>query len=537
MKNRKILFLCRTVSFLVCFALCLCGGCSALPQNDVSASADSPVTLRILLRGNISGLDRVMEQLYNQMDETHRWRLDITLIDAADYAQQLARCLTAHEDYDLVFDAPWLSLATQADQHSYKNLKSYFNNPDYAALLRAFNAEYLNANRIGGELYGIPFTNTYYDVPGIFYRQDLLEKFELDFDTITTREQLLEYWQAVADDGTLRPVALGSRGFYLLNLPEITLRQFNIWDITGWSFWSYPAKAILSKDGSTVLDIVFPGDAPERFAALPEPYNYDFLLDFFLQNADYSQYPDPNDLLQNDGKPSFLSGEAASYEATQGSGGSAQVQQLLQQNVPDAKVGFWAYDSAFEMDNRRPGAIPTNYAAWNFLCIPSYNDNPDEVMAFLDWLYSDFSRLDMFNYGVEGQDWEAVGETEYRLLENPAGAFSFPSYELAWTPLHHRIDTTLPAAEKELMEYIYSPESYTLSPLSGFNVSTSRIGIELACLNALYETYYTGFMHGAYGDKTAAKVQEFHEHSVELGLETVRMELIHQLQQHLDART
>lgn len=537
MKSHKTRFHHRAVCFLCCFALCFCSGCGALSGNSASAPADAPVTLRILLRGNVSGLDRVLEQMYNQMDETHCWRLDITLIDAADYAQQLARCLTAHEDYDLVFDAPWLSLAMQADQHSYKNLKTYFNNPDYPALQRVFSAEYLDANRVGGELYGIPFTNTYYDVPGIFYRQDLLEELTLGFDTITTREQLLAYWQAIADGGALRPVTLGSRGFYLLNLPEITLRQANIWDISGWSFWSYPSKVVLSEDGSTVLDVVFPGDEPERFAALPEPYNYDFLLNYFLQNAEYSKYLNPNDLLRNDGKPAFLLGQAASYEATQGSGGSAQVQQLLQQNVPGAKVEFWAYDSAFEADNRRPEAIPTNYAAWNFLCIPSYNDNPDEAMAFLNWLYSDFSRLDMFNYGVEGQDWEAVGETEYRLLKNPAGAFSFPSYELAWTPLHHRIDATLPAAEKDLMEYIYTPESYTLSPLSGFSMGTSRIGIELACLNALYETYYTGFMHGTYGGKTAEKVQEFHERSVELGLETVRAELIRQLQQHLDAQS
>lgn len=534
MKQKLLGILRRAIAILCCLLVGVYSGCGILPEPDTAPEAPAPVTLRILLYGSVAGMDRVLERLYSQMDETHCWRLEISLINAADYAQQLARSLTAHTDYDLVFDAPWLSLAVQSAQHSYKNLKGYFDNPAYPALQKAFSADYLNANRVDGDIYGIPFTNTYYDVPGIFYRQDLLEALHLGFDTITTREQLLAYWQAVAERSTLKPVTLGSRGFYLLNLPEISARQANIWDIPGWSFWNYPAKAVLSEDGRTVLDVVFPGDAPERFAAFPSPYDYDFLLAFFLQNAEYARYLDPNDLLQNDGKAAFLQGISASYESSQGSGGSAQVQLQLQQNVPGARVSFWTYDPAFAENSRATGAIPTNYAAWNFLCIPAYSNNADESMAFLNWLYSDFSRLDMLNYGVEGEDWEAVGATEYRLLENPSGTFSFPAYELAWTPLHHRVDATLPVDEKALLEYVYDPESYTLSPLSDFSMDPSRLGIELACLHALYENYYTGFQHGAYGERTEEMVRELHERSTALGLETVREELIRQLQQHLD---
>ena len=527
----------RLRRILAAAACLLLAGCRQ-PAAQPAESQAAPVTLRLLLRGSATGLDRALETLYAQMDAQHNWRLDITLVDSKDYARQLEGSLNAHEDYDLVFDAQWLSLVGQAERGSYRNLKSYFSNPDYPGLQAAFPEEYLDANRINGELYAIPFTNTYYDVTGIYYRKDLLAELDLGFTEITTREQMEAYWQAVQAQGRLKPLTLGSRGFYQINLPEISLRQQGFYTVTGWSFWDYPHYAILSQDGGTVLDVVFPGDDAARFALAPEPYNDANLLDeYLLQNAAYAAYLDPNDLLRPDGKQDFLNGLSASCEGTLGSGGTPQLQQQLEKAAPGAEVGFWAYDTAFDADSRANGAIPVDYSAWNYLCIPAYSSDPDEAMAFLDWLYSDWSRLDLFNYGVEGVDWIAVGQEEYRLLESQGGAaFSFPAYELAWNPLHHRLDATLSTAERELMEYAYDTGSYTASPLAGFHLRTSAISIELARLNALYAEYYTGFCHGTYGEDTAARIAELHARSEQIGLETVRAEVIRQLQEFLDAR-
>ena len=102
------------------------------------------------------------------MDDHHRWQLEITFLNSTDYAQQLARSLTAHEDYDLVLDAPWIILAAQSMQKNYMDLEPFFLEPSYPALQTFFPQDYLDANRIDDRLYAIPFTNTYYDVPGIF---------------------------------------------------------------------------------------------------------------------------------------------------------------------------------------------------------------------------------------------------------------------------------------------------------------------------------------------------------------------------------
>lgn len=533
-RNRSIYvgrFLCLATLMA---ALCLTAGCIP-PSEDEPQTDDHTVILRLLLPGEANGLDRALEELYGRMDPEQNWRLEITWAkEAADYARQLDNSLTAHEDYDLVFDAPWVSLSTQVNRRRYKNLKAYFNNPDYPGLYAAFPQEYLDANRIIGELYAVPLSNAYYDVPGFFYRKDLLEQLGLGFDSISTYEQMVWYWDAVEESGLCKPVTVGNRGFYELNLNDITLRKAGIWDISGWSFWEYPAKAILSEDRKTVLDVVFPGDSPERFASFPEPYNTNFLDEFLLENAACADWLSGDDLLQSSGEPQFVQGLSASYESSLGTWGSHKVEQLLQANVPNGEVAFWAYDPAFDERSRASGTVPTNYLAWNYLCIPDYSSDPDEAMAFLDWLFSDWGRTDIFNYGVEGSDWQAIGEDEYALLNNPEGTFTFPAYELAWNIQHHRVDVALSAVEKDLMEYVFSPENYVSSPLVGWTIDTTPINVEITMLNMLYAEYYTGFVHGAYGENTAAKISELHQRSLEAGLETVRGELISQIQQYLD---
>lgn len=111
----------KIAAVMLCAALLFATACGTAPAQEQSATPDSSTpTIRFLLRGTASGMDRVLDALYAQMDDDHRWQLDFTFVDSGDYAQQLARSLTAHDNYDFVFDAPWQSLAMQTEQKNYK---------------------------------------------------------------------------------------------------------------------------------------------------------------------------------------------------------------------------------------------------------------------------------------------------------------------------------------------------------------------------------------------------------------------------------
>lgn len=517
-------------------ALCLlCGTASCAPKSSRTLpEQQQPAVVKLCLKGEVSGLDRVLAELYRKMGNSPNIRLQITSLPDTDYANALALRLAAHEDFDLVFDAPWLSMNRMISRGNYQNLETYFNSDSYPGLERAFSKDYVDANRFNGLIYGVPITNTYLDPAGIFYRKDILRSLGLGFTEIDSREQLFQFYDAVLSrDPQLTPLALGSRGFYIFNMEDQQLRAHHIYDVTGWSVFDYPAKLILDSSGTRVLDVVFAGDDPQRFQKLGAPYNYDFLSEFFLKNAACSQYIQKDSLIANLGKDAFLLGKSASFEASIGSG-SLDVQRQTRAHVPDAEVGFWCYEDPFQDGKRRPGGIYSLMQAWNFLCVPSYASNVRPAMQFLDWLFSDRSRLELFNYGVPGTDWQAKPNNEYELLNSAKKIFTFPAYELAWSPLYHRVQSSLPENEKQILNYAFDKSSYTTIPISGWSLDTSRISIELTRLTALYKEYAPAFSHGLYGSGTSRKIAELHSRSLDVGLETVRREIVSQAQYYLD---
>lgn len=524
----------RTLCLLTGIALLAnAAGCAAR-HSPASSASPPPTVLKICLKGDIAGLDRVLNELYKQMGKSLNIRLQITNLPDTNYANELALKLAAHEDFDLVFDAPWLSLNRMIGRGSYLNLETYFNNDDYPGLKKAFSKEYVDANRFNGLIYGIPITNTYLDPAGIFYRKDLLRSLNLGFTEIGTREQLLQFYNVLLQQRPgIVPMSLGSRGFYIMNMDDQELRSQHIYDVTGWSIFDYPCKLVLDSMGRKVQDVVFAGDDPKRFQALEGRYNYDFLSESMLKNVEWAKYIQKDSLIADQGKDAFYQGKSASFEGPIGSG-SLDVQRLTRALVPNAEVGFWSYEYPFQEKNQKAGEIYSLMQAWNFLCIPAYSSKAQTAMQFLDWLFSDRSRLELFNYGVPGKDWNAVGENEYELLNNSKSVFTFPAYELAWSPLYHRVEHNLPEKEKKILNYAFDKNSYSTIPIAGWSLDTSRISIELAQLNALYQEYAPALSHGLYGPDTQEKIAELHARSLPLGLETVRKEIATQVQYYLD---
>lgn len=67
-------------------------------------------------------------------------------------------------------------------------------------------------------------------------------------------------------------------------------------------------------------------------------------------------------------------------------------------------------------------------------------------MKFLDWLFSSEENHDLFELGIEGEDWEPVGEDQYRVIEGETAAqtYTFPGYVLTWNPNYVKFPDTLP---------------------------------------------------------------------------------------------
>lgn len=501
----------RICAALACVVLCGgLAGCNAWGETD-SKTEPEPVTLKIRLFNEVSNTDGVLEQFYKKTKDTLGVKLDIVSYDRGEYRQKVALMLSSKEQVDLMFNAPWMNLGECIAEGGYAELDSYFNNDDYPGLKRAFSQEYLDANRFDGKIYGVPLMTNIYDTPGIAYRKDLLEKYGLGFDTITSLDQLQQFYDAVLEheDGGIIPLSVGRRGFYMLFNDELALRKNYIYDVSGWSGTTFPIKVVISPDGKQVKDVLVMGDSSERFARLEGSFQEDFWKIPCLRYAEWNKYLEKNSMMRQDANALFEAGQAASFETPLGEG-TTKYEQALQQNDPEGQVEFFTYFEEFQGDLSKLN-IPWNLRANNFLCVPKESKNIEKTMCFLDWLFASQENNDLFDYGVKGVDWIDQGDNTYSILASNPKPYTMPAYALCKNPNYQRIQADLSEQEKQLLEITMDEKNFVESPLSGFILDQSRISMECLQLEELYADYYIPLQHGGYGEQTEEMIAAFHQ--------------------------
>lgn len=509
-------------------------GCS-LPADNSSAAADSAaesVTLNIHLINNVENIEGVLEKFYEMTKDTLNIRLNIQGAKDSVYRQTLSMKLQSFTNIDLCFDAPWMGMSTRIEAGEYLDLEPYFNNDAYPGLKKAFSQEYLNANRKNKRLYGFPIMSTYLDPNGITYRKDLLEKFNLGFDTISSYTQLEQFLQAAMQENPgIYPLALSQQsGFFLMFTNKIDLMNNGIYDVGGWDSLNFPVRIVLSDDRRTVKDVVFATDEDSRFAALGGKYNYNFFREQYENQKYWSKYTAEYSMVAE----TPLSEQIAGLNIA---GASFTFQeQLRNAGIEEAVVDFWAYDQVFASEEAMTkGGVSSPMQAWNFLCIPSESKNIEASIRFLDWLFSSQENMELFEFGVEGEDWTAVGTTEYDVLTEKGNRYTFPSYCMAWNPNYVRTATTLTDSEKKIADYIRDPDSYTQIPLAGWSFDSTKAATEVARLEAEFSQYRLTLAHGKYDRQLAELLAEMRTKFENNGLEKVRTQIIFQAQEFLDS--
>lgn len=506
-------------------------GCSAPNHSTDTDSAAEPVTLNIHLINDVKNIGGVLEKFYEMTKDTLNIRLNIQGMKDSVYKQTLSMRLQSSTNIDLCFDAPWMGMNTRIDAGEYLNLEPYFNNDAYPGLKKAFSQEYLNANRMNGMLYGFPIMSTYLDPNGVIYRKDLLEKYDLGFDTVTCYAQLEQFLQAAMEENPgVRPFALNPQsGFFLMFANKIDLMNHGIYDVGGWESLNFPVKIVLSDDRRTVKDVVFATDEDSRFAALGGKYNYNFFREQYEKQKHWSQYTADYSMVAE----TPVSEQIAGLNIA---GASLTFEEKLKKaGENEAVVDFWAYDQVFSSEETMTeGAISSPMQAWNFLCIPSESKNIEASVRFLDWLFSSQENMELFEFGVEGEDWTAVGTSEYSLITGKENRYTFPSYCMAWNPNYIRTAVTLTDSEKVIAAYVGNPDSYTLVPLAGWGFDSTRAATQTARLEAVFSRYRLSLVHGKYEGELSDLLAEMKSEFESNGLERVRRQIMQQAQEFLD---
>ncbi len=513
-------------------------------SSEESGQAEAPqiedTTINIRVMNEFRNLDKVLAK-YEEMTKDDpimsKIHPEFTWVAGGDYKDKLTTAMIGQEDFDLMFCGGWHGLTTFIQDGNFKDLSSYFNNDAFSGLKSAFSEEFVQAmtSYIRQEdgsyqkgIYGINLATFYEDTRGFMYREDLRKKY--DCAPITDEESLLEFVKTVQENEE-GMIGVSLWNFFRMDSPwysgkhDHVFTQDNV-NVLGDQTWIWVG---LSDDNKTVLNAVVPGDSAEEFAKMPAGYQDDFITEFIVDRTKWNPYLNPSrggtDTVE---KPAAISYSTLSeYES--------KVKGALETN-PDEEYGFYVTEDA--QRNMEAGAVICDMATNNWLVVPEWSEKTDAVMYFLDWMFGNQEAHDLFELGIEGEDWEAVGTDGYKKLDIDENiAYSMPTYSFTQNPAYIRVSEFVSENPeiKSRFDYMYDPSTYELSPLSGFVFDTTNVETQIANVSALSnELQLTISMYDA--DEAVEKIKQWHEDAAAVGLEEIRAELISQIQAFLDAK-
>ena len=514
------------------------GGGSDEGQAQVTDMEDTTINIRVM--NEFRNLDKVVakyEEMVKDDPILSKIHLNFSYVAGGDYKDKLSMAILAQEDYDLMFCGGWHGLSTFIQEGDFADLSAYFNNDAFPGLKRAFSENFVEAmssyvlqddGSYKQGVYSINLASYYEDSRGFMYREDLRKKY--DCDPITDEESLMAFVSTVAENEP-DMIGVSLSNFFRLDSPWYSAKHDHVYtqdnvNVIGDQTWFYVG---LSEDNSTVLNAVVAGDSAEEFAKMPEGYQYDFILEYTKERTKWNPYLNPSR-----GSTDTVEKNAAITYSTLTEYESKVKDALV--NVPGSEYGFYVIEDA--QRNQEAGAVVCDMVTNNWLVVPEWSEKTDAVMYFLDWMFGSQEAHDLFQYGIEGEDWEAIGNDGYKQLDLSEDQLYFmPTYSFTLNPSYIR-DSEFVITDEELkgrFEYMYDESTYQLSPLAGFTFDTSNVEVQIANVSALSnELQLTLSVYDA--DEAEAKISTWHEQAAAVGLEDIRAELISQIQAFLNAK-
>lgn len=518
------------------------GKSSAAPNGSGKPDAPAETTLKVFLFGQAENMDKVLDQFYEETKDTLNTKLDIVWNDGATHKEKIPLMMSNQEEADLVFDAYWMNLSKMHHQGAYADLSKYFNNDAYPGLKKAFSEDYLKqVTDSDGKIFAVPFTQAAEDIPVIYLRKDLREKYGMG--PIRSNEELETYFKKVRADidaGTLKMVApfgvAGSRAFYYLDRDFYEKRSAGIYTVDGSGTSTNVGmefEVAVSEDGKKVLGASTLGDPDSVCSSFPAPFNVNTKNDWVVKKlTKWAGYTQKDAQTEKDAKKNlFFTGKVAATESN--------ISQWVDYETAVKKLGGELEAYVYSQPMRDRKKITTNaLTAWNFLCVPQQSKKIDATMKFLDWIFSDRKNHDLFEFGIEGEDYKAIGNDEYTPL-SPTNKYTFPGYEMTWNPNFVRTNSALPDEAKKIVKYQNDPNTYLTSKIAGFTFNTEatpELKTAYASVSSIQATYGPILLLGLKKDPAQAQktLEEYYAKVKAAGLDVIRQAVVEQVQAHLD---
>ena len=514
-----------------------------------AAQADSalePMEVTFYLWGEQpTGMEDVIAEFESRTADTLNMKLYFDWTPIGDFPNKISLKLAAGEEVDACFDAQWMHLVTFIADGASRDLTDYFHNDAYPGLKAAFGPDLMSNNTLGtGRYYAIPFTQAFDSAHMIAIRGDLREKYGVP--PVTDSDTYRQFLQAIVDnEPNMVPFAtnVGRTPTWVYDSENyrLPIDRLNAGVWANYFIMTNFAVDMYIEDYE-LKAVWFKGE-PESFRAdFPDPYKT-FDLDKYEMAYDWFEkgYVDPDAMTVTDGSGQFTSGKGASlyWDAAN----YLAISNALAASVPESQLEWYIVNPAVRED--LDGMMYGNFTAWNFMCIPATTsqDKADRIMMFYDWMFSSTENHDLFEYGIEGKNFIAIGDDQYKMPEglDASDVYALPGYQFTWNANFIRLSADMPPDVLAANKKCNDPATYYNPIMSGFTFQTADVETAIANPDfAVFADEWALFERGLVGDPATAAAALFEKYGNNAALmedtATIKAEFIKQFQEHLDAR-
>ncbi len=512
MKNRKKRILALGLSAVM--AMGALAGCKGGEEETVALNEDGTVDtsehvdLKMYLIGERTpDFDAVYDKVNEVLEEKLNCSLSVDFLSWGEHGQKYSLLFSGGEDFDLIFTATsWAHYEQTVAMNGFKPLSEDFIKTYAPDIWEVVPEEAWDQAKIGGEIYMIPGYNHEYTQDVMAIRGDLLEKY--GYEDIKSMEDFQDFAMKAAADGMYATQG----GFYY---------QY---------FWN---KGLTNTSGT--------------------PFNGELIL----YNTQDPQDLDFYSVLDWDGFEDYCK---------------------MAKEMADA--GCWSRDTLNSSDDRQTGLLTGRCASmvWNLATCKTYakqanaehpewnvklcdinagqpriikpyinggvainasSKNAERAMMALNALYTDPELYDLTYLGIEGKHWEAVGEDQYKVIDE-SGYGVDSNCNWGWrnmdltrteyiedrTPLDDDYDRILEEWDNNIKEdHIYD----------SFTFDSSKVTTQVAAVEANIATYYNPLVNGLVEDVDAT-IEAFRESLKQAGFEQILEELNRQAEEFVQSK-
>lgn len=458
----------------------------------------------IVYSSGSSGQDKnmVMEKFNALLKEKCNTTINVTCLGWDNYKNQYQLILTTGEPADLMYVNPSL-YSLYAATGAFTDVTDLF--PKYMPTVYSYFTEgQLNQAKVNGRLYEIPAYESNFGSNGIFYRQDLGEKYGVG--TIDSIKSFEAYADVVtANEPTIRVID---------GNPEQALFQFFK------AYYGFEAIA-----GSTTSIIMVKG-INDIHDIIAYPFTDEY-VEWAHRMKDWAKkgYWSSNSLSSTTSPwNSIQIGKSAIAQAN--SDGAKNMMKYMETKVPEAKCAYWSFAGL-------TGYAYVNPVIENGFAIPASSPNAERALRVLEIIKTDQQLFDLWMYGIEGRHFTITPEGN--LIRPAVGvdpttvnthSMSGAQYAMRVSNLLRNDDGVWEGYD-DLMSYLKSIE--VLNKFGSVSLDYSNVQAEFAAVNQVVQQYGLPINIGIVEDVDAA-ITEYRKQLKAAGIDVLLKEISNQME-------